>query len=144
MTRQEMPRLFDLLEKLYQGKPRARDEITTAIWAEVLRPWSYAQVRTAVVERARVNRFYPDPSELAERLPQPEPEEEGRYAPPSPKALAQMEALRTWQEAWHRELHEMGLPTMREAEEQGIPLGTWEQRLEEAGAFAPGEADKLL
>ena len=38
--------------------------MTVAIWTEVLKPWSYEQVRTAVVQKARENRFFPDPSEI--------------------------------------------------------------------------------
>lgn len=135
MTRQEVHRLFDLLGNLYQGNRRSRDDVTVAIWAEVLKPWSYEQVRTAVVERARVNRYYPDPSEIAEFLPKTEEPASDRYAPPSPIARKHMAELRAWQEDWHRELHEMGLPTMREAEKSGMSLREWENLLKEAGAF---------
>lgn len=135
MTRQEVHRLFDLLGNLYRGKCRSRDDVTVAIWAEVLKPWSYEQVRTAVVERARVNRYYPDPSEIAEFLPKTEEPARDRYAPPSPETLRQMAELKAWQEEWHRELHEKGLPTMREAEESGMSFREWENLMKEAGEF---------
>lgn len=69
MTKQDVHKLFDLLEHLYQGKKQIRDDVTVAIWAKVFEPWSYPQVRQAVIERARINRYYPDPSEIAEFLP---------------------------------------------------------------------------
>lgn len=69
MTTAEVKKLFDLLRDLH-GKDKPRDERTTAIWAAVLEPWSYKQVRAAALERARENRYYPDPAELTEYLPQ--------------------------------------------------------------------------
>ena len=69
LTKEDVCRTFDLLEQIYQGKKKPRDNVTLAIWAEILKPWSYAQVRSAVVQRARENRFFPDPSALAACLP---------------------------------------------------------------------------
>ena len=63
---QDVLRLFDLLERLYQGKKAPRDKVSVAVWREVLKPWSYGTVRDAVIRRARDNRFFPDPSEIAE------------------------------------------------------------------------------
>lgn len=68
LTTAEVNKLFDLLRDLH-GKDKPRDGRTVAIWTAVLEPWDYAQVRTAAVERARENRYSPDPGELAEYLP---------------------------------------------------------------------------
>lgn len=100
----DVTRLFDLLDKLYQGKPRPRDRVTAAVWREVLRPWTYPQVRDAVIKRARTNRYYPDPSEIAELCP-PAPEaaeSEDRIKPPGP---SEMRYLR-WAQAYRRKLTE--------------------------------------
>ena len=83
MTRHDVHKLFDLLEHLYQGKKQSRDDVTVAIWAKVFEPWSYAQVRQAVIERARVNRYFPDPSEIAEFLSPAPLVTEMRFAQPS-------------------------------------------------------------
>lgn len=65
---EEVNKLFDLLKDLH-GKDKTRDKRTLAIWATFLEPWSYSQVRAAAVERARSNRYYPDPGELTAFLP---------------------------------------------------------------------------
>ena len=59
-------RLFELLERLYQGRKAQRDNVSVAVWREVLKLWSYETVRDAVIRRSRENRFFPDPSEVAE------------------------------------------------------------------------------
>lgn len=69
LTTAEVNKLFDLLKDLH-GKDKPRDKRTVAIWATVLEPWSYPQVRSAAIERSRENHYFPDPSELAIRLPQ--------------------------------------------------------------------------
>ena len=140
MTRQDVCKLFDLLDQLYQGKQKQRDRVTLAIWAEVLKPWSYEQVRDAAVQRARENRFSPDPSELAAYLPPLAQEgrgtdDSGRYAPIGEAERKSMERLRAWQQEWHQELREQGLPTMREADEQGMNLKQWQDLLRESGAW---------
>lgn len=71
LTTAEVNKLFDLLKELH-GKDKPRDKRTIAIWSTVLEPWTYQQVRMAVVERSRENRYYPDPAEITAFLPRPE------------------------------------------------------------------------
>ena len=40
LTKEDVCRTFDLLEQIYQGKKKPRDNVTLAIWAEILKPWS--------------------------------------------------------------------------------------------------------
>ena len=146
MTKQDVCKLFDLLDQLYQGKQKPRDRVTLAIWAEVLKPWSYEQVRDATVQRARENRFSPDPSELAAYLPPLEQEGRGtdgsgRYAPVGEAERKSMERLRAWQQEWRQELREQGLPNMREAEEQGMNLEQWRALLRSSGVW---DADRRI
>ncbi len=141
MNRQDVNKLFDLLEQLYQGKKKPRDEVTVAIWAEVLKPWSYEQVRDAVIRRSRENRFTPDPSELTAYLPKPDIYRElaaGRNAAPGPAEQRNMAELKLWQQEWHRELREKGLPNLHEALAAGMSPGEWGKRLAAAGAFEDG------
>ena len=71
LTTSEVNKLFDLLKELH-GKNKSRDKRTIAIWLKVLEPWTYQQVRAATIERARGgNRYYPDPAEIAQFLPDP-------------------------------------------------------------------------
>lgn len=97
-------------------------------------------MRDAAVQRARENRFSPDPSELAAYLPPLAQEgrgtdDSGRYAPIGEAERKSMERLRAWQQEWHQELREQGLPTMREADEQGMNLKQWQDLLRESGAW---------
>ena len=130
MTKEDVCRTFDLLEQIYQGKKKPRDNVTLAIWAEILKPWSYAQVRSAVVQRARENRFFPDPSELAAYLPPIRDKGAEKNAPDG--LLEAMEELDDWQAEWHQELRERGLPTLREAAARGMSPGEWNALLREA------------
>lgn len=131
MTKEDVYKLFSLLDQLYQGKRKPRDEVTAAIWAKVLEPWSYAQVREAAIQRARTSRYFPDPSELAQYLPQVVQEEQRRRSPPPPSALRAMENTRKWAEDWDQELKLAGIPTLHEALAQGMTLAQWRLQLEE-------------
>lgn len=71
MDEKDVLKLFDFLDAIHSNKKADRSEISVLQWALILRPWEYNQVRGAAIRRARVNRFYPDPSELAVLLPQP-------------------------------------------------------------------------
>lgn len=142
MTRNDVHRLFDLLGQLYQGNRRPRDAVTVAIWAEVLKPWSYEQVRQAVVERARVNRYYPDPSEIAGFLPPVDEPPVDRCARLGPVELRHRAELKAWQKEWHAQLRGLGLPDLHEAVEDGITPGEWTRQLIAAGAFDGGVRQK--
>lgn len=137
LTKEDVCRTFDLLEQIYQGKKKPRDNVTLAIWAEILKPWSYAQVRSAVVQRARENRFFPDPSELAAYLPPIRDKGAEKSAPDG--LLEAMEKKRKelddWQEEWHRELEAIGLFGLREAAARGMSPGKWNVLLRETGVW---------
>lgn len=129
MLRQDVPKLFDLLEQLYQKK-KPRDEVTIAIWAEVLKPWSYEQVRAAVIERARKNCYFPNPSEIAEYLPK-----RNFYYIAERSRKKEAEQWQKEFEQWHEELKQRGLPTLEEALETGMTSSEWVAVLKEAGAW---------
>lgn len=143
MKRSDVPRLFDLLEQLYQGKRKPRDEVTVAIWAEVLKPWPYEQVRDAAIKRARENRFFPDPSELAEFLsPAPKEEEpDERMRPASPSEMRSLQWGIEFRKLLTAVLEEKGLPTTSEAaKEAGMSYTDWMAAREAAGV----DTDRLL
>lgn len=147
LTRAEINKLFDLLRDLH-GKDKPRDERTVAIWSAVLEPWDYRQVRTAAVERARENRFPPDPGELAEYLPRiPRKTAAGATAPQATgcadeKARAWQEsAYATWREARDKltpKRQAAGVPTsLAEAERVGLTPTAWWRILEKHGLQTP-------
>lgn len=131
LTKEDVLKLFDLLERLHSGKKQQRDKVSVAVWAEVLRPWNYEQVRDAAVRRARVNRYFPDPSELAEYLPEPAASavvQRGRYID------GQVEALRRQWNALREQRAAAGLPIGGcQALEQGWGAGQYEDAVDSAG-----------
>ena len=119
LTNAEVNKLFDLLRELH-GKNKPRDRRTLAIWATVLEPWSYAQVRDAAVKRARSNRYYPDPAELANYLPAPAPVKDIPATQPGENWMAHFS--RRWDEAMEKK----GQPSsLAGALEQGMTAEEW-------------------
>lgn len=150
LTTAEVNRLFDLLRDLH-GRDRPRDPRTLAIWSAVLEPWEYAQVRRAAVERARHSRYFPDPGELAEYLP-----ERGKTTPagatkPQHTGEADRKARQVQQTAYRRWKGERqrltplrrqaGVPAdPMEAVQAGIPLRDWREELRKRGVDMPDTA----
>jgi hypothetical protein len=123
VTKDDVIKLFNLLEELYHGHRRSRDNVTLSIWATVLEPWSYAEVRDAVVTRARVNRHFPDPSEIAEFLPLRTKRDDSvgknmLFCGAEEKLSAHAAEIR-------EKYHAAGLPTPSEAKKQGIGFEAW-------------------
>ena len=79
MNTEDARKLVTLLNRLHPKKPQPLDNDSILFWREVLKPWDYPTVREAAIRRARTNRFYPDPTELAQMLPQPPEPEEPEY-----------------------------------------------------------------
>ena len=132
----DVHKLFNLLESLYNGQKRSRDDVTLAIWSTVLKPWSYAEVRDAVIQRARNNRHFPDPSEIAAYLPKPE--EAVTYEPIDVDKYRneKHEKIMAWRHAQYRAA---GIPNAIEAKRQGIPFAEWKAMVE--AAFPNGVPD---
>ena len=132
LNRQDVCRLFDLLEQLYQGKRKSRDNVTLAIWAEVLKPWSYEQVRGAAICRARESRYFPDPSELTAYLPAVQ---ENR--PMDPSLSEALDRKRQEVDRWWAErkaaLDAAGLPTSAEFVQKGGTVAEYWRLLRAAG-----------
>ena len=132
MTRDDVTKLFRLLGELYPNRDIRRDGVQTAIWAEVLKPWTYPQVRDAVIRRARENEYFPNPSEIAKYLPQ-EP-----WEAPMPEqardngAKASPDLLEWWADR-KRALREAGLPTAADAMRRGMRMADHMMLLEQAG-----------
>ena len=130
MTKNEVPKLFNLLERLYNGHSRPRDNATLTLWATVLEPWSYEEVREAVIKRARENRHFPDPSELATMLPhRPDNSWMRYYIDLRPD---QVEAIERRAAAIRKKYHDAGLPTASEAKKMGINYAAWCEMVDKA------------
>ena len=130
MERNEVPKLFALLRQLYARFDKQPDRVTSAIWAEILKPWSYEQVRDAVIRRARENQYCPDPSEIVEYLPAVEQEKEEQQS----SCEIPEEHLR-WVRAWKTrlaaELEQRGLPPF--TGNTGADYKAWRKKCVDAG-----------
>lgn len=122
MTNNDVHKLFDLLEQLYHGQRRSRDNVTLSIWATVLKPWSYPEVRDAVIKRARESRHFPDPSEIAEFLPAKEDKKCFNDHDVNKELFEKSEA---YADEVRKKYHDAGLPTAAEAKRMGINFGAW-------------------
>lgn len=145
LTTEEINKLFDLLKDLH-GKDKPRDKRTLAIWAAVLEPWSYSEVRSAAVARARENRYYPDPGELTGFLSAPETP--SGATKPQPSRGADAKAKEAQDRLFARMRNErdrliplrqaVGIPaTMEEARATGMTATEWWDGCERAGLNYP-------
>ena len=136
MTINDVQKLFDLLEQLYHGQKRSRDYVTLSIWETILKPWSYPEVRDAVIKRARVNRHFPDPSEIAEFLPA---KEDKKCLDDRDGSKELFEKSEAYAEEIREKYHAAGLPTASEAKKNGIDFGAWCDMVDKAFNGMPKE-----
>lgn len=137
MTKNDVLKLFDLLEQLYYGHRRPRDDTTLSIWSTVLKPWSYSEVRDAVIKRARTNRHFPDPSEIAELLPsKSDTSWMKKYIDNRPEIFEKLDCRAA---ALREKYHAAGLPTASEAKSMGINYAAWCDMVDKA--FPDGVPD---
>lgn len=142
LTMPEVNKLFDLLKELH-GKDKPRDRRTIAIWATVLEPWSYQQVRAAVIERARGgNRYYPDPTEITQFLPDPSVPVSRPIGGMDARAKEMQDRLFARMKVERERLiplrRKVGIPaTVEEAKTTGMRATAWWSALEAAGLNYP-------
>lgn len=139
MERNEVPKLFSLLRQLYARFDKQPDRVTSAIWAEILKPWSYEQVRDAVIRRARENQYCPDPSEIVEYLPPVEPmqEEEKRQAFEIPQSC--IRETMAWREMLLEVLESCGMRPFDG--NTGAEYAAWRAKCAAAGVDFEGLAE---
>ena len=126
MSREEIQKLFNLIETLYpSAKKNPRTPAVIEAWALVLEPWSYEAAKQAVIVRARENRFPPDASELVPYLPKPETPKAEEAPMPEPSG-AYLEKFYAKCEALHERWKAAGVPTPSEAKKQGMTYAGWE------------------
>lgn len=133
MSREEIQKLFNLIETLYpSAKKNPRTPAVIEAWALVLEPWSYEAAKQAVVVRARENRFPPDASELVPYLPKPETPKAEEVPMPEPSD-AYLEKFYAKCETLHERWKAAGIPTPSEAKKRGMTYAGWESIAKGAG-----------
>ena len=135
----DVQELFSYLMELHPNSPPDKiPRLTRSLaqtWVNATTGYTKEQLFRAAREHAHRCRFWPDLSEILAQLPKLPEGEQRRYAPPGEAERESMEKLRAWQQEWHQELRERGLPTMREALDQGMSLAQWNALLQEAGVW---------
>ena len=134
MTREDTEKLFELLAFYRPKDPRLRDNALRAVWALTLAPYSVDDVREAVVSYFRTQKYWPDPTDISSRCPQPA---QTPHQPPPPTGGYKdpvIEKLRVrWQELCCQR-RAAGLPaTWEEAKKAGLTTAAWMENLEERG-----------
>ena len=136
-----MDGLFSLLSIYFPNDPRPRDKTLKRAWLLVLEEYRPEDVRKALVSFLRESKNFPFVQEIAMRCQNAPSQEIGSRkrddpgAAPGPVEQKCLDRSREWQEQWHQELKERGLPNMREAIEAGMSLGQWRKQLEDAGVW---------
>ena len=117
MTREDTDKLFELFAFYRPKDPRLRDNALRAVWALTLAPYSVDDVREAVVSYFRTQKYWPDPTDISSRCPQPELPKTQNFPTPAPTARYIDPAVEALRERW-QELR-------RQCRAAGVP-GTWE------------------
>lgn len=138
LTNEELEKLFMLLENTHGSKKADRSKSSRLAWLEVLRPWTYDQVREAAFRRARENPYFPSAAEIAAYCPHVSDENSGRNRPltgyESVLRKKQLERIERYR-ALKRRRRDAGLPEDEwEAKEKfGISFAEYDRMVEEAG-----------
>ena len=139
LKRKDIKDLFVYINQLHPDCPvDRRPKLTDAaadLWIESLSVYSMDQLLKAARDHAASCRYWPSLSEILKQLPAVPEAEKRRYAPLGACERRCLERSLAWQEDWHRELHEMGLPTLREAIASGMSLAEWHTALNDAGVW---------
>ena len=135
LTREDTDKLFRLLAFYRPNDPRLKDNALRAVWALTLAPYSVDDVREVVVSYFRTQKYWPDPTDISSRCPQPEtpktkslPTPTARYIDPAVESLRER-----WQEL-RRQCRAAGVPdTLGEAQKAGLTWAAWMEILDERG-----------
>lgn len=137
LTNEELEKLFVLLENTHGSKKADRSKSSRLAWLEVLRPWTYDQVREAAFRRARENPYFPSAAEIAAYCPPVPDEYNRRNRPLAGLDLARWQKQLEWSERYRdmkRRRREAGLPeTAWAAKEAGMSVEEYDRMVEEAG-----------
>ncbi len=134
MTGQDIDRLFELLAIFRPRDKHLEDQNLKNAWLFVLKPYKAEDVRNAVAEYFRKNKYWPDVTDIAKLCPPIEAENQNGF----PEKInhswqRQLEMLRRYKDLKRRR-REAGLPeTLWEAKERGMSVEEYNQIMEEVG-----------
>lgn len=134
MTGQDIDRLFELLAIFRPEDKHLTDQSLKNAWLFVLKPYCPEDVREAVAEYFRQNKYWPDVTDIAKLCPPIEAESRSGFSERTDHSWQkQLEMLRKYNDLKRRR-QEAGLPeTPWEAKESGMSFEEFDQLVESVG-----------
>lgn len=134
MTGQDIDRLFELLAIFRPGDKHLADRNLKNAWLLVLKPYKTEDVRNAVAEYFRKNKYWPDVTDIANLCPEIDKADRNGLSEKTDRHWKkQLEMLRRYDDL-KRKRRDAGLPESRwEAKETGMSFGEYDQLVEGAG-----------
>lgn len=134
MTGQDIDRLFELLGIFRPGDKHLEDQNLKNAWLLVLKPYKTEDVRNAVAEYFRQNKYWPDVTDISRLCPPIKTESRNELSKKTDHNWEkQLETLRRYKDLKRRR-REAGLPeTGWEAKEAGMSVEEYDQFTAAAG-----------
>lgn len=132
---QDIQRLFGYIKDLRpncRAIPRLTESMARA-WCDAFQDYEYAQLEAAAAKQSLVNRFWPEPSDIAQFLPPSGGAASVRQGARSDAGQPQDPQVVAWWQGWHTEIQVAGLPTLTEAQESGMSCAEYAALLCKAG-----------
>ena len=137
MRKSEVESLFNLLEQFYPNAKQLCSKTVQSAWVLALEPYAYDDAKAAAIAYARKSKFFPDVADITGGLSPIEPEKEEAKPDPAFGDYSCMKkhvaALRDVVAALDERYHQAGVPTLTEAESQGMGYDKWEELCRNAG-----------
>lgn len=134
MTGQDIDRLFELLAIFRPGDKHLADRNLKNAWLLVLKPYKTEDVRNAVAEYFRKNKYWPDVTDIAKLCPEIDKADRNGLSEKTDRHWKkQLEMFRRYDDLKRRR-REIGLPeTHWEAKDGGMSFEEYDQLVESVG-----------
>ena len=128
MTGQDIDRLFELLAIFRPGDKHLADRNLKNAWLLVLKPYKTEDVRNAVAEYFRKNKYWPDVTDIANLCPEIDKADRNGLSEKTDRHWKkQLEMLRRYDDL-KRKRRDVGLPETRwEAKKAGMSFEEFDQ-----------------
>lgn len=134
MTGQDIDRLFELLAIFRPEDKHLEDQNLKNAWLFVLKPYCPEDVRGAVAEYFRKNKYWPDVTDIARLCPPVEAENRNGFPEKTNHSYQKQMEMRRRYGDLKRRRREAGLPETRwEAKEAGMSFEEYDQLVESVG-----------
>lgn len=112
MNTAERQKIYTLLAQYFPNAKQLKDKTTLTAWGLALERFPYADVKTAVVNYAITNKFFPDLADITAGLtPEQQAEPPTRAVPPASSSMhLQAQWVRLYNDMLADELRSRGLP----------------------------------